>query len=117
MEHDASQPNVETVWWLNAPERLDKINRIKQWLFKIASSGQSRRHSNKIPYSTVIPVSEIDSLQDEQLKSSLLAQRENVANQDSFMTIPVATASTREFKHAWSVRVERPSHDKATESQ
>ena len=102
-----SKHSIETVWWLNAHERPDKIERIRRWLFKIASGGQSYLHKDKIPYRTVLRVSEIDTLSDDRLKESLLAQRDNVINEDEYLTIPVATVSTREFKHAWEVRVER----------
>jgi hypothetical protein len=107
MSEGFNQNRPESVWWINAHERPDKIERVRQWLFKIASGGQTYLHKDKIPFSTVIPVAEIESLSDEQLRTALLEQKDSIANGDSFITIPVATVSTREFKHAWSVRVER----------
>jgi hypothetical protein len=111
MSEGFHQNQPESVWWLNAHERPNKIERIRQWLFKIASGGQTYLHKDKIPFSTVIPVTEIDTLSDEQLRNALLAQRDSRANQENFITIPVATVKTREFKHAWSVRVERSNQE------
>lgn len=96
------QDKPESVWWINTPEQLGRIERIKKWLFEIANK-EMPRPIVAIPFSTSIPVEDIESIADDRLKESLRMQLGNVKNNDGVITIPVATVATREFRRSWSV--------------
>jgi hypothetical protein len=103
MSEYISQEKPESVWWINAPERLSRIDRVKKWLFETATKGTFRPKA-EIPFSTSIPPEDIESIADDRLKGALNEQLDNIVNDDRFITIPVATISTREFRHSWSVK-------------
>lgn len=102
MSEHIAQEKPESVWWMNAHERLGRIERVKRWLFETANKGTFIPKA-EIPFSTSIPAEDIESLADDQLKSALNRQLGNIENDDRFITIPVATISTREFRRSWRV--------------
>jgi hypothetical protein len=102
MSERISREKPESVWWINAPERLGRIELVKKWLFETASKGTYRPKVG-IPFSTSIPPEDIEFLADDQLKDALNIQLGNIENDDRYITIPVATISTREFRHSWRV--------------
>lgn len=102
MSEHIAQEKPESVWWINAHERLGLIERVEKWLFETANKGTYIPKA-EIPFSTSIPAEDIESLADDRLKSALNRQLGNIEKDDRFITIPVATTSTREFRHSWSV--------------
>jgi hypothetical protein len=101
-EHIITQDKTKSVWWINDHERLGRIENIKKWLFETANRG-TYRPKVEIPFTTSISSEDIELLADNRPRDALNRQLDNIANNDSFLTIPVATITTHEFKHAWSV--------------
>lgn len=103
MSKRISQERPESVWWINTPERLGRIECVKKWLFETANKGTYIPKA-EIPATTSIPTEDIEFLDDDLLKGGLNRQLGNIENDDRFMTIPVATISTREYRGSWSVK-------------
>lgn len=103
MNEQLSIETPNSVWWINAHEGLGRRERFIKWWRESVTNGSTYIPKEQIPFSTSIPAEEIPELVDPNLRATLLEQVENIRNNDSGITVPVATHITREFKLAWVI--------------
>lgn len=91
--------NIDVVWWRNVHELPSRKERLLLWLRRLAVRNSGVYiHEEDFPFSTTVTLSEVEELSDARLRDALLAQYNDLRNNNGLLTIPMATARSHRLR-------------------